>query len=483
MNTKGKKYKDLAANTAIFTISSFGSKLLSFFLVPLYTFYLSTEDYGTADIIGTTATLLIFILTIDISDAVLRFAIERNHSQEKILSFGLKVQFSGAFVLGIALFVLRVLNVIKWEKYCYIFLLLIFILNAVHQAFTNYLRAINKIKEVAVSGVLQTLVTIIFNIFCLVFLKLGLIGYLISGVAGFTISVLYCFFKTGVSFSELLFAKCEKNIKKEMVMYSVPLIFNGIAWWMNSSLDKYFITSILGIGASGIYAVSYKIPSILTMFNQIFAQAWNLSAIKEFDKDDKDGFFSRTYTVYNAGMVLSCSMIIIMNIILAKFLYAKDFYEAWKYTSPLLISIIFSALSSFVGSIFSAVKNSRIFAISTVSAAAVNTLLNAVLIPVIGIQGAAIATAVSFMVIWLIRLNSTRKYINMKLNIKRDVFAYALLAVQAVIEHFRNHNYVFQILIFLMLVLIYFKEIKVITGKLYSIGVNRIIRRNNAIKK
>ena len=482
MNTKGKKYKELAANTAIFTISSFGSKLLSFFLVPLYTFYLSTEDYGTADIIGTTASLLIFVLTIDISDSVLRFAIERDKDQEKILSFGLKVQFSGAFVLGIVLFLLQFLNVIKWEKYCYLFLLLIFILNAVHQAVTNYLRAINKIKEVAVSGVLQTLATILLNIFCLAFLKLGLIGYLISGVAGFAISVLYCFMKTDVSFSELVFAKCEKTIKKEMVMYSIPLIFNGIAWWMNSSLDKYFITSIIGIGASGIYAVSYKIPSILTMFNQIFAQAWNLSAIKEFDKDDKDGFFSRTYTIYNAGMVLSCSLIIIMNIVLAKFLYAKDFYEAWKYTSPLLISIIFSALSSFVGSIFSAVKNSRIFAISTVSAAAVNTLLNAVLIPVIGIQGAAVATAVSFMAIWLIRLVSARKYINMKLNIKRDVFAYSLLAVQAVIEHFKDHYYVFQLLIFSTLVFIYFKEIKIITGKLYSVSFKRMIQKKNAKK-
>ena len=211
MNTKGKKYKELAANTAIFTISSFGSKLLSFFLVPLYTFYLSTEDYGTADIIGTTASLLIFVLTIDISDSVLRFAIERDKDQEKILSFGLKVQFSGAFVLGIVLFLLQFLNVIKWEKYCYLFLLLIFILNAVHQAVTNYLRAINKIKEVAVSGVLQTLATILLNIFCLAFLKLGLIGYLISGVAGFAISVLYCFMKTDVSFSELVLLSAKRQ--------------------------------------------------------------------------------------------------------------------------------------------------------------------------------------------------------------------------------------------------------------------------------
>ena len=97
---KKEKYSYLIQNTLLFTISSFGSKILSFLLVPFYTNILSTSDYGTADLITTTTTLLIFIFTINIADSVLRFAIERSEKQEEILFFGIKVLVIGSIVLG-----------------------------------------------------------------------------------------------------------------------------------------------------------------------------------------------------------------------------------------------------------------------------------------------------------------------------------------------------------------------------------------------
>lgn len=481
MKSNNHKYKDLAVNTVIFSISSFGSKILTFLLVPLYTSLLSTEEYGTADLISTTATLLIFVLTVDIADGVLRYAIDRKTNQEEILSFGFRVQIIGTIILAFGLLIIRSLNLIKWNDSCYVFLLLIFFFNSLHQIASNYLRAINRLKAVAISGIIQTAGIIASNIICLVVFRMGINGYLISMLFGSLISSLYCFTCFGVSIKTLIKTKTARSVQKEMVRYSFPLIFNGVAWWMNSSLDKYFITSIIGISASGIYAVSYKIPTILTMFNQIFAQAWNLSAIKEFDKDDKDGFFTKTYSVYNAGMVLCCSSLIILNVFLAKFLYAKGFFDAWKYTSPLLISIVFSALSSFIGSIFTAVKNSKIFAVSTVTAAIVNTVLNTILIPRFGIQGAAIATAISFFTIWLVRLVCVRKYIKWKINIVRDVFAYVLLSIQAVIEHFNNHNYILQVAILLVLVLLFIKEIKMIVNKVSSI-IKRLTKRKEESK-
>ena len=80
---KNNKYAYLAKNTMLFTISSFGSKILSFLLVPLYTAVLSTEEYGTADLVTTTAGLLIYVFTLNIADAVLRFAIDRKNNQEE----------------------------------------------------------------------------------------------------------------------------------------------------------------------------------------------------------------------------------------------------------------------------------------------------------------------------------------------------------------------------------------------------------------
>lgn len=477
MAGKTKKYKDLAVNTVVFSISSFGSKILTFLLVPLYTSLLSTAEYGIADVITSTSSLLIFVLTLNIADSVLRFAIERKEKQEEILSFGLKVQFYGALVLSAGLFVIRQLGILNWADHCYVFLLLIFFSNAVNMSVTSYLRAVNKVKDVAVSGIIQTASMITSNILCLIVFRMGIVGYLLSILIGMLISSLYCFIRIGTPITDILKSAPDKIVQKDMIKYSTPLIFNGVAWWMNSSLDKYFIISIVGVGASGIYAVAAKIPTILKMFNQIFSQAWNLSAIHEYDKDDKDGFFSNMYSVYNAGMVLSCSVLILFNVFLAKILYAKDFFVALNYTSPLLISVVFSALSSFIGSIFSAVKNSKIYAVSTVAAAIVNTILNAVLIPRWGIQGAAIATAVSFFTIWIIRFICVQKYIKLKINLKRDALAYILLSVQAVIEHYNGHNYMYQGAIICVLLLIYFKELKMILVQLPALA-DKFLHKN-----
>ena len=76
MKDTANKYTYLCKNTAIFAVSSFSTKILSFLFIPIYTAVLSTIEYGTADLINTTGVLLIYILTINIADSVLRFSIE-----------------------------------------------------------------------------------------------------------------------------------------------------------------------------------------------------------------------------------------------------------------------------------------------------------------------------------------------------------------------------------------------------------------------
>lgn len=465
MGQQKSKYGYLAKNTLLFTISSFGSKLLVFLLVPLYTSFLSTVDYGVADLITTTSTLFIYVFTINIADAVLRFVIDKKTNRESYLAYGIRILLIGSFLFALVVFTFWKLNIFSWQEYCYVYLFLNFFTVALYQILSNYLRAIDKVKDVAISGIINTIVTIGLNIFTLVFLKIGLTGYLVSMVLGSFVASMYCLVQIRFS-PRILTNTCDKQNKRAMRNYSIPLIFNGMAWWVNNSIDKYFVTWILGASQNGIYAVSYKIPTILTVFHSIFSQAWNLSAIKEFDENDKDGFFAKTYTMYNAILVLLCSVLIIFNIPIAKILFAKDFFVAWKYSSVLLISIVFSSMSGFIGSIFTAVKDSRIFAISTVVSAVMNCTLNGLLIPRLGVMGAAIATAISFCIIWAIRLLCSRKYIKWHLNLKIDIIAYILLCIQTAVEHLENHCYIVQFLILFVLIFLYRKEILTCIKKL-----------------
>lgn len=453
------KYKYLAKNTLLFTLSSFGSKLLTFFLVPLYTAVLTTEEYGTADLITTTSNLFIFAATVCIADAVMRFAIESEQERFGVLRFGIKVVFIGSSIAGLIILLFSIINPIKWDMYYYLFLYLIIFTTPINSVFSNYLRAIDNVYAVAVNGIVITATTIMSNLLLLLMLKIGIYGYLISIVISHVVGAIYCLTVIYKYDRSSLTQQIDKQKGSRMIKYSFPLVFNGLAWWVNGSLDRYGIVFFYGASLNGLYAVATKIPTILNVVNQIFISAWNISAIKEYDGEDKSGFFRGMYASYNFVLLSGCSILIMLNIPLARILFSNEFFDAWKYSSILVISTVFSALSSFVGSIFSAVKNSRIFAVSTVIAAIINAGLNLLLIPLLGAIGAAIATAFSFMIVWLIRYICAQKYIKLNSGLLRDIIGYLCIIAQAIVEHIEGHGYPVQGCLFALICVLYRNEI------------------------
>ena len=167
-------------------------------------------------------------------------------------------------------------------------------------------------------------------------------------------------------------------------------------------------------------------------------------------------------------MVVVCSGIIVFDKLLASFLYAKDFYIAWKYAPWLTIAIVFGAMSGYIGGFFAAVKDSKIFAKSTVYGAITNVILNLILTPIMGALGAAIATAVSYFEVWIFRYLHSRRYIKIRVNIFRDLITYFLLVCQSIIlliEMENSYLYVLEFGIFILIVLLYFKDILLLLNK------------------
>lgn len=427
------KYGYLAKNSLFFTISSFGSKFLSFLIIPLYTNILSTMEMGLADIVVTTSSLLVYAVTLCVGDAVFVFAMDKTYEIKPILKYGLSVVFKGILIFSGAILVLAWWNPLHWQKYCYLFLWAHLVLSALTTVITGYLRAIDRIRHVAVSGIVTTIVTIGSNIVFLLFVNLGLVGYLMSLSLGLAAGLVYLLANCDGFTLAIKGALCDKHTQREMLKYSIPLIINGVSWWINSSLDRYILIALSGVDSNGIYSVSSKIPTILSTISTIFAQAWSISAIKEFDKDDKDGFFGKAYEGYNAVLVICSSILVLLNVPLAGLLYAKDFYIAWKSSSLLIISVVFNSMAGFVGSVFGAVKNSEAYALSTIGAAAINVVLNLILIPKYKEMGAAAATAFSFFSLWIIRYLYSRRFIKWKVHMYKGLLSYCLLFTQVVL--------------------------------------------------
>lgn len=424
---KGKRY--LARNMLFLTAGQFGTKLLSFFFVPLYTSVLTSAEYGTYDLYSATVSLFVPILTLNIADSTTIFLLDKNKSKDGIISVSMKyyffslVFFATAICLNMAFKFLPLFN-----EYPF-FLFLMFAVNGLVNLLLCYARGLDRIKDVSVSGVICSAVMIALNIVFLVPLHLGLKGYYLATIFGSFVQIVYLCISLRI-FSFIKFKQQDKLLKNEMLGYSCPMILNTVSWWINSVSDRYMVTAFCGVEANGIYSVAYKIPSILTMFQSIFSQAWTLSAVQDFDSEDRNGFFSKMYSLYNVCMVLLCSVLILSDRLVARILYANDFFEAWRYVPFLLVSVVFGSLSGYLGGIFTAVKDSRSFASSTVAGAVLNIFLNFVFINLCGALGAAVATMASYILVWALRLYRAEKIMRLKVSLVHDCIAYMLLIFQ-----------------------------------------------------
>lgn len=455
-----RHYKYLVKNIGLLTLSNFATKLLSFFLVPLYTNVLTTTEYGINDLFNTTVYLIVPILTLNIQDSVMRFSIDNKLSRKSIVSTAIRFfLFSNIVVaLGLAVNYIFAFSMIA-RKYT-VFFFLMYFTQSLSGILIAYTRGIDHIADLSISSVISSVVSITGNILFLIVFKLGLVGYFIANIIGPVVQCVYLLFRTH-ALKEIDWHSKFTSEKKEMLSYCKPLIANNLSWWINNVSDKYVVIWFCGLAANGVYSMANKIPSILNVCQTIFSQAWTLSAVKDFDPEDKDGFFSNIYAMYNCLLTIMCSAIIVADKILAKILYAKDFYVAWKYVPWLTIAIIFGSLSGFIGGIFSAVKATKIFATSTIVGAVTNIVLNLLFTPIIGPLGAAIATTICYFVVWMYRYIQTKKYITLKIRLGRDIAAYIILLLQSVILFFVETTklYIIEGALFVFLVVLYIKDI------------------------
>lgn len=451
------KYSYLTKNVFLFAISGFVPKLLSFFLVPLYTAYLTPAEYGVSDLINTTVLLLLPIFTLDIQDAVMRYALDKNYEQKDVFTIALRIIFTGTLLVSVGAFAVSFLDIPSLNKEYLIFFVLFFFVTSMQNVISLFCRGIDRVDVMVWNSIINSSVTILSNILFLVVFKWGLNGYLLANILGALCALLFAFFKAKL-YKYVVF-HVNPGVFKSMVTFSFPLIFSVIAWWINSASDRYILTWMAGVAVSGLFAVAYKIPTILSVFQNVFAQAWSISAIKEFDKDDTDGFIGNIYTMMNFAMSAVCSGLMIMSIPFAKILFSNEFFEAWHYVPPLLISVVFNAMALFIGSIFTAVKDTKTLSISTILGAVVNTVCNFIFIYFWDAYGAAIATICGYAVTLIIRHIILRKHIKMKVNKARDILVYIVLLVQMGIAEFGVKLIPLQIVALIVICLLYRKNL------------------------
>lgn len=452
MESSRDKVGILTRNTVLFTVSNLGSKIITFLLVPLYTFALSTSDYGIADFIISISMVVIPIITLNIKDAVLRFALDENYYAKDVFSASFIIIIGGNFLLLASICALQFFEIISWDKINIIYFVIICFLNSFEEISAMYLKAIGKIRLIVIGGMTRTFFTALSAIFLLLILRLGLTGYFLSYIGGAMICIVaYCFWGGILHDIHVL---VNKDVLAEMCSFSTPLIVNALSWWVNSLSDRFFVVLFLGVSENGIYSIAYKIPLILATIQNVFYNAWSISAIKDFDEKDSDGFIGTIYECYMAISILVSACIVLFNIPIARLLYSKDFYNAYTYVPILVVGTVFNGIALFEGCLFTAKKKTKEISITTALGAMVNTMLNVLLIPNYGAMGAAIATAFGYFIICAIRTIKLKEIIILKLDILRFIVSFLLLLFQVFCANIYPNTKLMIIVIVLQIVIL-----------------------------
>ena len=431
------KYKYLLKNTGIFAICNFASKILVFLLVPLYTKVLTTEEYGIYDLVVSSVSIILPVLTWNILDALVRYEMDNKSEKQDVILVGLHYVIGSILVVSAGIIVIKSFGLVPSLKGLEWYVLGYYVAYVLQQFFLQVARGLEKIKCMGIAGILNTAILVGSNIYFLLIVKSGIGGFFLSTILSCLIPAVYV--AVSIKIWKLFSTpKFDKSLKKEMVGYSFPLVFSTISWWINSASDRYVVTWLCGIAQNGILSVSYKIPSIINTIFGMFGQAWQISAIKEFNDDSSKTFYENVIVCLNTMTIIACCFLIAFSELIGKILYAKEFFVAWELAPFLIVSTVFNSASGLLGPILSAIKDTTSMAKSAIYGAIVNVVLNVVLVYIGGAQGATIATVISAAVIYFIRKKAVDKVIHLEKD-RILIFSVILLVLESVsVIYIRN---------------------------------------------
>lgn len=408
MNQKSQ----LVKNTMIIAIGKLSTQIISYLLLPLYTYKLSPAEFGTYDFVCTLSLFLCPIITLLMEESMFRFLIDANSKEQarKVISQTIIYTLIGT-VIFIPIAIAIMLFSSEYEPMM-IFAVISFVISNIMIGLSNSLaRGLSKLKLYSFSNFILGIGTIILNIIFIVALKSGAEGLLWANTIANSLTAVVIFIKLRLW---NYIGKLNKKLMKSMIKYSVPLVPNSISWSIINMSDRIFLTQIIGSAANGIYAMANRFPNIINVLYGYFNTAWKESAARIVKDENKNRHYNSIYHdtkrfLYSVTLCLIASMPFIFPILIN-----KSYEEAYIYIPIVMIATYYSNLASYFGGIFSAYKDTKIMGTTTIVAAIINLIIDLLLIKHCQIYAACISTLIADLIVYFYRKRRLRRYIKLK---------------------------------------------------------------------
>lgn len=431
-----EKSNTYTKNTIILLIGKFTTQFMSLFLVPLYTRYLLTSDYGIVDLYQTYISLLVPILLLCLDSGIFRFLIDL---RDKSINDKKKVISSVFVIVCIQLLLLFIIGSILsyFFEVKYLFWILTNIsLVMLSNICLQVVRGLGQNIKYSIGSIITGGIILLYSIVSLVYFQANASSILIANSLGNFFCFIFLIFSSKL-YQFIDFKFFSKDALKNLLKYSIPLIPNALSWWIVNASDRTIISLFLSASANGIYSVSCKFSNILNGVFGVFTMSWQESASLHIDDEDSSVFFSKMINKIFMLFVCISTLLISMLPFLFNILVGNDYIDSYKYIPILLLSNTFNVLIGLFGGIYIAKKMSKKLTTTTIIAAIINLVINLSMVKFIGLYASCYSTLISFLVMSIYRYLDVRKYV--KVSIFKNTIFYSLLLF--IISFFVYYNF------------------------------------------
>lgn len=450
--------KELIKNTGILMIAKISTQVVSFLLLPLYTALLTTEEYGRVDVYTSLAMIVIPFLTLQVEMAMFRFFItsKDKKTQAEIVSGSGAIVFFMVIICSVIYWICAVVFQFPYQKLLYMY----YFTQMLSTFLMQMCRAEGDNIGYGIASFISSALAVVLNVLFVAGLQWKVEGILMSSVLAQLFSSIFMIFRTQIYYY-LKIVAIRWNCCRELLKYSIPLVFNQIASWAINYSDRLLILAYWGESANGIYSIANKFSNITNTFFGVYNVAWTENVVRSMDDKDSTEYVSRIFNItFNLYIILVTGILNILSIVFG-ILVNDSFGSAYQHIPILLVAMLFSGMAATLGSIYIAYGHTKEVSITTALAGICNIVVHFFLLSKLKLYAASISTLVSFTALFIYRCINIRKFY--KINFKMEKCLIRLFILVFVWGAYALQNFILIVIGFianLISIIFIFKENK-----------------------
>lgn len=462
MKSLFKKFLEFAIGNGIVMI-------IGFLTAPVITRIMNKTEYGKATMFLTVTSLLISITMVGMDQVYVRYFNDEEEKNKPVLlrkTILIPIVMNLIVSLGLIVLYKPISNLVIGETSLEI--IFIIILENILNVFSNFailhLRMKQRGKAYSFVSVINRLAYLVFALLLYKVFNGSFMVMIISTVIANALRVIIAILLEYKDWSVII--KRKGNLKvsnKELIRFGTPFIFSVAITWIFQSSDKLAIQYFLGFDEVAVYGSAMSIIGVLSNLQGAFTTFWTPVAYEKFNKDAncKEFFIKINKIVSLAMILLSIGLIAFKDIII---LILGNEYRDAVYTLPFLVFMpIMYTISETTVLGINFMHKTKYHIYISLAAAIANIVGNIILVPILGVKGAAISTGVAYVVFFVMRTYFANKFYKIGFNFTPliiSIISVYSLAIFSSFVSFGITSICVSLLSAIVVLVCYIKEIK-----------------------